>query len=383
MFVMKEPEGQSKGIIILTHNERHLLTTAPRTLRLLLDKIKEEYFLGMHSGGYQKHMIDVPYVDFYMSAAGNMRVPDTWNKPHIKMSSREFIPVCFQPNLHIHKIWDILYITRPILQKRIDHFFLVMKRVLEKRPHTKILLIVSDTQIKRAGYSYLNLYKDYHLIFTEEQKKQLEILHLKSKKTNFPLSPSEIASYYNQSRIFTLFSDREGESRVIAEALLCGVPIVAKSYLAGGGRDYLNAENSRLFTSDEEACDAFCSLLDDPISISPKMIDEIAVQTREDYTVQKLTEELRDLYSAKGLPFDGQLYMDGLTRRLPSHTQNIDRSLTLPLSDNIKNYSSLYIFLSSLNRNKARRPFFLCIGDIQFSIRNMLKRIYAFIRAFP
>jgi len=62
----------------------------------------------------------------------------------------------------------------------------------------------------------------------------------------FPLSKDEICNFMNLSKIFLLPVEKEGASRVIHEALLCGLPVITCKNLKGGGLDYLNEKNSLL-----------------------------------------------------------------------------------------------------------------------------------------
>ena len=70
--------------------------------------------------------------------------------------------------------------------------------------------------------------------------------------TMFPYGALDIARLYRASRSFLLCSQREGESRVIHEALLSGTPVLARRDLIGGGLDHLDEANSQLYGTVEE-----------------------------------------------------------------------------------------------------------------------------------
>ena len=83
-------------------------------------------------------------------------------------------------------------------------------------------------------------------MFSETERQNITLTLLSPLGNPFPLSEQAISDFMNLSKVFTLFSDKEGESRVVSEALLCGLPVVVKKDILGGATDYLNIQNSTL-----------------------------------------------------------------------------------------------------------------------------------------
>ena len=104
--------------------------------------------------------------------------------------------------------------------------------------------------IDRLDYSG-NLNRLNHIMseLSETERQNITLTLLSPLGNPFPLSEQAISDFMNLSKVFTLFSDKEGESRVVSEALLCGLPVVVKKDILGGATDYLNIQNSKLFTS--------------------------------------------------------------------------------------------------------------------------------------
>ena len=166
---------------------------------------------------------------------------------------------------------------------------------------------------------------DYDRLFSFEEKKIFTI-DVPNSKNIYGLKQDAMPEIYNQARVFSLFSDVEGESRVIAEALVCGIPVVVKKHLMGGGRDYLNDKNSKLFSSIDESVDAFLHVLN---NYHQYEFDALTYQKelREDYTIPKLKKTIQQYYKNNNLVFKGCLNVENLTRQLPSHVVSLPMRL--------------------------------------------------------
>jgi hypothetical protein len=104
---------------------------------------------------------------------------------------------------------------------------------------------------------------------------------------------------------------------VVNEALLCGLPVVIKAGFKGGGADYLSAENSRRFSSVADGARALLETLD----AGPVRFDtgELAREISETYSVQQFERALAGLFETLGIPYQGQIDSEDLSRKLPAH----------------------------------------------------------------
>ena len=247
--ILKKNLNGSKGILSFTHKENKKLDN-PIThffLKNSLLEIKKNYFLSMLWGWFHENHKDVPYIDFHLAGKGTLSFKNKSNNKILDFCNRNFIDKIFKKK-ELNKIYDIICITRPVKFKNIDKIFLAAKKLYEKKKFIKFLIIfpiVSIKSLKNKKEFYNNLFDDYEKIFTEEEKKYINLMPLYFEK-QFPLSKDEICNFMNLSKIFLLPVEKEGASRVIHEALLCGLPVITCKNLKGGGLDYLNEKNSLL-----------------------------------------------------------------------------------------------------------------------------------------
>ena len=117
-----------------------------------------------------------------------------------------------------------------------------------------------------------------------------------------------------------MLSSAEGESRVIHEALLCGLPVVCYAGLLGGGRDHLNDTNSAQFTDYENI---HLSLIKAAENAGSQLIvdtESLSAELSEIKTIPKLKQLFEEMYNKDGNEFDGELInTDELNLRLPAH----------------------------------------------------------------
>ncbi len=346
-FVLKKPSGKSKGVIVFTHKERPVLGATVPKLLPFVERVRERYVLGMHFGWYQERISDFQGIDFYLAAPGTFGAKSDLSIRHVPVSSRNFIPVCFRPDEEVKKYWDILCIARPRKFKRLDDFLTVVRKVYDGRPATRALLITVEPEGELdQRLFYANLADDYVKLFNAEERERFTLMRLKEGAGIFPLSSEMVAHHMQQSRIFALFSDQEGESRVVAEALLCGLTIVVKKGLRGGGRDYLNENNSIQFSSfDEAAALLIRSLDEEPLAFD---VGALAQEMREDFTVTRLEQELKAIFAKQDIPFEGDWDSERLDRKLPGHGDLLRQEFRLGKTDDVLTPRRMVMFLHSL-----------------------------------
>ncbi len=351
-FILKEPYENSKGVIVFTHKERPYLEARIPRLSNAIAKLRDKYVVGMHWGHYHADVEEIPFVDFHLAGKGTLAFRHGVKARHIPFCSRNFTPSCFK-KMQITKYWDIINISRPLKLKNLGQFFYVIRKIYDKHYDLKVLLICPSPErmVEDEGF-YAQIYDDYEHMFSQRERENFTLMMLKGYGYPFPLSQQTIAYYYNASKIFALFSDQEGESRVIAEALLCGLPVVVKKHLRGGGRDYLTEENSRQFSSLDEACE---SLIELSQNYEKYKFDTLPLQKQlsEVYTTESLRKEIMVVFAELGLEFKGDLDLYYLDRKLPGHYITLPISLREKLTNDLNSRKSFLIYLRSLVGDSA------------------------------
>lgn len=347
--ILKKPTNTSPGIVMFTHKERAFLHPSVPGMAALMTQLAQRYVIGMHWGSPHADVPPVPFVDFHLGGQGTLSLRQPSPVPHFPLCSRNFLPPCFHHNPNIAKQWDILAVAGPRRLKRLDELLVVLRKVYDRRPETRVLIISAcDNLAKRdPELDYVELYDDYLRLFSDEERKRFTLMMLEG-PSGMALPLETMAYFYNASRTFTLFTNKEGESRVISEALLCGVPVVVKRHLEGGGRDYLNESNSRQFGTLDEAAEQFLSLL----SPNPPLEFDTAPLMQamsEPQTIPQLEAAMREVFAQKGLTFEGSLDATDLSFKLPGHYY-----LTLPpdlrqaTSNDLRSPEAAYRFIARL-----------------------------------
>jgi hypothetical protein len=144
--------------------------------------------------------------------------------------------------------------------------------------------------------------------------------------------------------VFTLWSDIEGESRVIKEALMCGLPVLVKAHLRGGGLDFLNADNSRQFSSTADGAERMLEMLEHPERFHVDAAS-VADQIGETANIPRFVAAVRALFDAAGVPFDGELDTEDLSRKLPSHAEQLPRDMCYPGTDDLRSAEAVLRFV--------------------------------------
>ena len=352
-FILKKPHHKSKGIIVFTHKERDFLESNISVLERAFLELKKTYVIGMHWGHFSRGVGDIPFVDFHLTGKGTVIFNKDTKAVVIPLSSRNFIPDCFY-NKYLNKCWDVINISRPLILKNLDQFFQVVKKIYKKDGLIKVLLICPcPYEIKTSEGWYEEIYEDYLKIFSMEERKYFTLLMLRGDGYPFPLAPQMIADFYNLSKVFAMFSDKEGESRVIAEALLCGLPVIVKKELQGGGRDYLTSENSHQFSSLDEAADMMVNIIKNYKKFKVDT-DFLNSNLSEKYTSKKLRKELRKVFAHLKINFEGGLDLIDLSRKLPGHFIDLPVGLRRSVTNDLNSHKSALIYINQLLGRKIR-----------------------------
>ena len=214
-------------------------------------------------------------------------------------------------------------VSRDVRWKNLDKFMLSIRRLYDEGKKHRVLLVVPSNHLAEKDQdprvTYTELLADYERMFTYEERGLFSIIKTHPNMPFLGMAQPQIAKFYHLSKVFTLFSETEGGSRVISEGLLAGLPVVVKSDLKGGGRDLLNESNALFFDRFEDAHSA----LDEAVMNWEKLnvsTEKVRAVAHEADSIERLRTYFRTLYSTHGQSFDGQLInLDWLSFRINGH----------------------------------------------------------------
>lgn len=346
--IFKRPTAKSKGVVVFTHKEADYLLRdsslgvarqSSRVLKRLrrfvfkgsgtakrrqkyfherIDELKGKYFLGVHCGSYREGVEPPSVVDFYMTGESTTQFSD--EPPFIiPLQSRNFLPPFFRPDKRAHKDWDIISVSHTGRSKNLDLLLEQIRQLYDQGYRYNILLLVPTRRNPNPRKHFLELADRYYAMFNKEERQSFTLLKLSS-DLSFPgIERSQVAHFYNCSKVFTLFTAKEGESRVIHEALLSGLPIVCKDDLVGGGRDHLDESNSVMFSDYADAHKALVHAVENYEEFTLDM-PTLENELRAAKSLEVLKMYVRKLYEKHGQEFDGTLLnTDHLDMSLPGH----------------------------------------------------------------
>lgn len=324
---MKFPKNGCKGILLFTHKEIKFYNAAlkqirfervneitntffkPNKLKSYYEKkfadLKEHYFLGQHFGWYHRDYVGIDEIDFYLATESTVGFKYPEEPFRIPLSSSSFIHRAFERKDYNLKIWDILTVTHNGKHKRMRDFVLAVRKAYDEGKKYKVLLL-NKKNINEPGKGFDNEVLDlYYELFDDVERQSFVLMRLSGDMSVMGMPSETVAQLMNLSKVFALFSEQEGEPRAVAEALICGMPVVTWRHIrAGGSIDHLNEKNSVRFETYEESAQALIQAVDNFDSF---VVDSegLAKRLREDYTIEIFKEYMVKLYQGNGQVFDG------------------------------------------------------------------------------
>jgi len=383
--ILKESQLNSKGVIVFTHKERVLFENKylMRILKREVLQLKSMYFFAMHWGHYHKNIETIDLIDFHFAGQGTVAFKKPEENYHIPLCSRNFSSSVFRKK-NLSKVYDIINISRPLRLKKIDEFFLVIKKMINKGFLPKVLIICPlPDNFYQDENNYVEIYSDYIKLFSIKERESISLLLLSPDGSPFQLSENEISDFMNLSKVFTLFSDKEGESRVVSEALLCGLTVVVKRNIIGGAKDYLNDDNSRLFSTLDEAADIFIDLISNYNKFQFSTIN-LEQELSEEYTKDILKNKLKVFFSEKNEEFEGEFLLENLSKKLPSHLNLLSKSIANGIHDDIVTFQGFYRFLIKFTNSPKKNLLYIMVFilelmyKIMFIFRSRVKKVLIF-----
>lgn len=309
------------GILIFTHKEKRWINQNPNIQNQIIE-LHKSFYIGVHYGHRMLDEQKASYEDFCMGANSVVEFSST-SPFRIPLNSRAFTPSFFK-KMNAPKFYDIINISRNITLKKLDVFLSAVRKIYDEGKLYKFLLIVPSTESEKDdGNYFLDIVHEYNSLFSRKEREFFTLIRLSKEHGFLGISPLTISYLYNSSKIFTLLSPGEGESRVIHEALLCGLPVVCYKELYGGGRDYLTPLNSLQFDDYGKVAETFIKAIEEYDKFQVDT-ETLALELSEENSLLRLNEYFSKLFQIHGNEFDGNLInTDYLNLRLPAHYMDV------------------------------------------------------------
>ena len=353
--IFKYPSKSSKGIIIFTHKELNLFKVKfkldrnilynpiyfikknisdlilKNKFKQLIVKIKENYFIGVHWGWHSQNIETPWWVDFHMTSPNTVTFKG--NPFQIPLSSAHFTPSVMKKRADINKYWDIICVAKSHKNKNYSKLLQSIRKIYDFKKNYKILFVIASNKDEEKNYFYENIFDYYYNNFSSRERELFTVIKTHPDTGFQGFSYTFLSYLYNSSKVFTLFSEIEGSSKVIKEALLCGLLIVVKKNLKGGGTDYLSKKNTFFFDKYENA---HLSLVDAVSHYDDYKFEDDMLKKNicEKNSIAELKKYFKKIYQNKKMNFDGNLInVDNLNRRLPAHYYDVS---TVPWASETK-----------------------------------------------
>ena len=345
--IFKHKSENQNGIVVISHQEAY---RAYESHTDIMKRIKDKgYFIGVHYGGFSLGALYPSFADFFMGRPSvtdiATRHPESFAIPIV---SSNFTSTVFKKDPECKKYWDIINVSRAGKIKRLDLFLREIKKIYNKSYAYKVLLVCPKRHEETPEDHFTNIEDVYYDMFTKDERQLFTLMRLDENLEFKGLSKTQLSFFYQSSKVSTLFSTCEGSPGVVAESLLCEVPVVVHGQQAGSGRDCLNAKNSVYWYNDDLAHEALIQAVENYDKAQfdlPALYDNY----REDYGLDKLKTYFTKLYHNHGQEFDGRLVnTDDLVSRLPSHYTDLPWVDTRLYNGHMTNREQYEIFESRL-----------------------------------
>ena len=341
VFELKPQKIGTPGVLVFSHKEYKLLFNK-ESENENLNKLKNNFFIGVHWGASEDNIIKNQQIDFHLSLPGLIPENIIPKKKIIELTTRNFLSREYKNN-QLEKYYDIITIGRKVKAKRYLEFFLIIKKVMEVKPDLKVMIVApEDEKPKKSTFDYL-FEENFNEIFSEAEKKNISIY-----SSNKFLDRKEIIKLLNKSKIFLFTSIREGVAKVTGEAALCGLKILVFKNFRGNATYGIDNKQYLLFEDVEDCAVKITSMLDD--KSKSKFNNKYLY---EDESLKNLESFLSELYKKNGYEFDGEYYSIDLMNNLNSFNKTLPSQLVLNNSNDLKsNYAFLkFCKLKNLNIN--------------------------------
>ena len=363
VFELKSSKSNMPGVLIFSHKEYKLFFNKESENKYL-NKLKNNFFIGIHWGASEDNVIKNKLIDFHLSLPGLIPENIIPSSEIVELTTRNFLSKDYKNN-HLEKYYDVITIGRKVKAKRYLEFFLIIKQVMKEKPDLKVMIVApEDEKPKKSTFDYL-FEENFNEIFSESEKKNITIY-----SGNKYLDRKEIIDLLNKSKLFLFTSIKEGVAKVTGEAALCGLKILI----------FKNFRGNAIYGIDEKQY-SFFEGVNDCASKVKIMIDDKSLDNYEnkglyeDESLIKLDDFLSELYRSSGYEFDGEYNSNNLMNNLNSFNNTLPKEMVLENSNDLKNNYSFLKFCKSKNIDIKYFEYILSYFlDLNLKFNEMLRK---------
>lgn len=330
--ILKAKTDKSPGIITFTNNEVMSGVFNESSVQSFLNNESKQgrWIFGVHIQGqlsWVKKWPQSPWEDFFLwpefSELTAMGIPE---EKIIPMNCIQFMPTPPE-NTNLDKVYDLCIITRASAIKQIKEIIYILREIYDHKKNLKVSFIMPDPRKIELGdscYEKQNIERDAFelprkLFSGNELKKITFICSSTESFGNYPLGNELVYDLLAKSRFALSYSLMEGTPRTWIEALQVGTPVMINEKVQCGLFEPLNEKNTVYLKNNvKEAGQQVIQALQNygQYSVDSKLINE---KYGESFHREKLKKYLVEIIQKKGLPVEGQWYLDDLNFRLPCH----------------------------------------------------------------
>ena len=341
--ILKLPDN-TRGVISFTSPEnREVILADPSVKNFLIENRKDWIYLLHHNWQPCDHD------NFFDGSLCNFQ--DLNNEGYcLDMDCCNFSPSVYSPSKN-EKSFDVFFVTRAVTFKRLEVFFTVCKRLLEKRPETKILLICSIPEVNCDPIDPRSIYLN---MFTREERKNFLALFF---DYDYPFTVDKhfLSHFYKSSKVFLHTASYERHPRVCSYAWSSGIPVVGYKDLSSFlPPKFCVPPFFYEVKNDSEYVDSIISAIESKDAIP---YDDIKSYVNEQYSSERLLDKIREIHYKMGYDFDiNGFYLKNLDFRMGRHCR-------ISLGDNNLNSSIPDLMLKSL-----KYPMDTSCDDLEFEL---------------
>ncbi len=363
VFELKSSKSNMPGVLIFSHKEYKLFFNKESENKYL-NKLKNNFFIGIHWGASEDNVIKNKLIDFHLSLPGLIPENIIPSSEIVELTTRNFLSKEYKNN-HLEKYYDVITIGRKVKAKRYLEFFLIIKQVMQEKPDLKVMIVApEDEKPKKSTFDYL-FEENFNEIFSESEKKNITIY-----SGNKYLDRKEIIDLLNKSKLFLFTSIKEGVAKVTGEAALCGLKILIFKNFRGNAIYGIDKKQYSFFEGVNDCASKVKIMIDD------KSLDNYENKgLYEDESLIKLDDFLSELYRSSGYEFDGEYNSNNLMNNLNSFNNTLPKEMVLENSNDLKNNYSFLKFCKSKNIDIKYFEYILSYFlDLNLKFNEMLRK---------
>lgn len=233
-YILLEPRGERKGILVLKHLEVDYFSKLPENC---IGAVSEAYHIAVYFGYYTKLERDIPWCDFYI-ADNNVLDIEGSSLPILRLNGFSFIDTSdfSVDNSFVGVREGFVFIGSSQVRKNTTQLVDALSdpRFIDNPPKVVIINLVTPN-VEGRLYTYF-------------VRKKLKSLHqrVRGAVTYLEIGPHQdklpkyvLGTIFSRSRCLICISSAEGAARVVAEAALSGLKVISYGGMKGGTNNYL------------------------------------------------------------------------------------------------------------------------------------------------